>query len=264
MINYFKIFFRYLALHLQSSMEYKRAFWLQVAGMMLNNGAFVVFWKVIFARFGASFAAAGVPFSEVMLIWALASSGFGFAFVFLAGARELSGYIYSGKLDVYLLYPKDPLFMIGISKSQASAWGDMAYGFILYFLFVPVTLPGLLTFALMVALSGLFLASAMALANCLSFVWGNAEDLAQTFLGGLVMFGIYPERIFSSEIKFLLFTAIPVGFMVYLPVRLVLRFDPLLMLTLLAADAAMLGLAWTAFRAGLRRYESGSLFVATR
>jgi len=262
--NYWKTFIRYLALHLQSGMEYQRAFWLQVAGMMLNNGAFVVFWKVIYAKFGQSFAASGIAFSEVMLIWALASSSFGFCFAFLAGARELSSYIYTGKLDVYLLYPKNPLYLVAISKSQTSAWGDLAYGYILYFLFVPVTAWSLITFTIMVVLSGIFMASVMVMANSLSFLWGNAEDFAQTLLGGLVMFGIYPERIFSTEMKFLLFSVIPVGFLIYLPVRAILHFNPWLMILLLATNAAMVGLAWLTFRLGLSRYESGNLFVATR
>lgn len=153
---------------------------------------------------------------------------------------------------------------MAISKSRTSAWGDLAYGYILYFLFVPVTAWSLITFSVMVALSGIFIASVMILANSLSFFWGNAEDFAQTMLGGLLMFSIYPERIFSAEMKFLLFSVIPVGFLIYLPVRAILHFNPWLMLLLLAVNAAMLGLAWLAFRLGLGRYELGNLFVATR
>jgi ABC-2 type transport system permease protein len=262
--NYSKVFSRFFRIHLQSAMEYKKALWLQVLGMMLNNGAFVVFWAVIFAKFAGPFAANGVRFPDVMLMWALNSSSFGFAFVCFAGAAELSRYITEGRLDLYLLYPKHPLVTLAFSKSQVSAWGDLAYGFLLYFLFVPFSLPSLLSFTLFTGLSGMLFAAVLVLANSLSFWWGNSEDLAQSIFSGMITFGIYPERIFPSQVKFLLFSVLPVGFLIFLPVRIITLFNPLLLLAVAAADAAAVLLAFWAFQRGLRRYESGNLFFANK
>jgi ABC-2 type transport system permease protein len=264
MKNYLKIFSRFFRIHLQSSMEYKKAFLLQSLGMMLNNGAFIVFWAVIFKKFAAPFAAVGVQFPEVMLIWALASSSYGFMHVLFGGARELTSYIINGQLDLYLLYPKSTLFTLAVSKSFNSAWGDLAYGFVLFFLFVPVTWPSLLLFCAFTALSGLFFMSLLVLAHSLSFWWGNSQEFADALFGGMITFGIYPERIFSAEAKFLLFSVIPVGFLMFLPVRVILKYDPALLASVIGANAIMLLLAAFIFRRGLRRYESGNLFFANK
>jgi ABC-2 type transport system permease protein len=262
--NYGKVFSRFFRIHLQSAMEYKKAFLLQSLGMMLNNGAFVVFWAVIFKKFAAPFAAVGVQFSEVMLIWALASSSYGLMHVLAGGAGELSSYIINGQLDLYLLYPKSPLFTIAASRSVTSAWGDLAYGFALFALFVPVTPLSLLSFCLFTALSGLFFMSLLVLAHSLSFWWGNGEEFADTLFGGMITFSIYPEKIFSAEAKFLLFSVIPVGFLMFLPVRVILKFDPLPLAAVVAANIALLLLAALVFKRGLRRYESGNLFFANK
>lgn len=262
--KYNRVFARFARVHLLSALEYQRAFWLQVLGMMLNNGAFVVFWAVVFAKFAAPFAASGVKFSDVMLVWALNSSSFGLCFVCFAGTAELTKYITDGRLDLYLLYPKHPLLTLAASKSQVSAWGDLAYGFLLYFLFVPVSAAGLFSFVLLTALSGALFAAVLVLANSLSFWWGSSEELAQGIFGGMIQFGIYPERVFSSEVKFLLFSVLPVGFLIYLPVRVITRFDPLLLAGVAAADAAFVLLAFRVFRLGLRRYESGNQFAANQ
>jgi len=261
---YYRTFAAFSRLHLRAAMEYRRAFWLQVIGMMLNNGAFVFFWQIIFHTFSASFAAMGVKFSEIMLVWALASTAFGAMHILFAGSRELSSYITSGKLDVYLLYPKHPVYTTAISQSHTSAWGDLAYGYLLYFIFVPKSIASFLLFTAFTAMSGVFLAAVMTAANCLSFWWGNADDLAQTLFGGLLSFGIYPERIFPAEAKFLLFSVLPVGFYIYLPVRVIMHFDLWLFLAVAAATALAVLLALLAFKLGLRRYESGNLFTATR
>ena len=63
----------YFRFNLSASMAYSTSFLVQVFGMALNNGAFVIFWLVLFEQIGGEIA--GYGFEQVMFLWSLAASG---------------------------------------------------------------------------------------------------------------------------------------------------------------------------------------------
>lgn len=260
LLQYIAIFFLSAKIHLQSALEYKRAFIIQVLGMVLNNGSFLFFWWIIYHRFADSFQARDIAFSQIIMVWAIASAAFGLMHLLLGGSRHLSECIVNGKLDIYLLYPRQPLFMAAIAKAHVSAMGDLAYGYLLFFIFLPFGMKELLVFTTMVCLSALLLAGLLVILNCLTFFLGNAEQAKETFFASTINFATYPEGIFSPFIKFLLFSILPVGLYVYLPVRLLTAFSFKGLLLLVAGDCLVLALACLVFRLGLKHYESGNLF----
>lgn len=264
MKSYFKIFINYVILHIKSGMQYKKAFFLQVGGMLLNNSAFIFFWLVLYNKFKISFTQNNIGFKEIMLLWAIASSGFGIAMAIFGGARELSSMIYKGIIDVYLIYPKNPLIMIILSRSSISAWGDILYGYIIFLIFVSTNIISLLIFTFFIILSGIALSSILIILNSLSFYLGNTENLSHQIFNSLIMFATYPENIFSPFVKFLLFTVLPVGFYVYLPVKLINHFDLKIFLFLLSGDIITTILAFFLFFNGLKKYESGNLFFSNK
>ncbi len=65
-------------------------------------------------------------------LWALSATGFGLAGVFMGNASSLSRSISTADLDVYLLQPKGVLSNFLFSRMSISAWGDIAYGVVLF------------------------------------------------------------------------------------------------------------------------------------
>ena len=59
----------------------------------------------------------------------------------------------------------------------------------------------------------------------LSFWIGKSEQIANTMNGMMLQFSTYPDTIFNDYIKIIFYTIIPAGFMVYLPVKVIISFS---------------------------------------
>jgi ABC-2 type transport system permease protein len=94
----------------------------------------------------------------------------------------------------------------------------------------------------------------------LSFWLRRTESVSRQAVDLLLLFSIYPESLFGGALRWLLFSALPAGFVSYVPVH-VLRDGKLSELPLLMlAAAGFLWLGVWVFERGLRRYASGSRF----
>ena len=246
----------YFRFNLSAGMEYRASFLVQVLGMALNNSAFIIFWLMLFERLGTDIK--GYSFTDVMFLWALAAAGYGLAGLLWGNAQSISRTIYSGDLDVYLLQPKPVLFNLLSSRMIIACWGDLLYGVVLFILTQPLSFHtvGLFVFFSFLMAGGI---TCLRVAyHSLTFLLGNAEDLASTASELVLSFTLYPGSIFDGPARWLLHSLIPAALLAYIPARLFAAFDLELFATLLAADLGLLGVALLAFHAGLRRYESGN------
>src|SRR5512136_3443016 len=117
--------------NLASAMEYRANFVSQVVGMLINDGIYFVFWLLFFDRFKI---VRGWGMSDMVLLFAITTTGYGLAFVGFGNAQNLAELIAQGRLDYYLALPRDVLLHVLASRSMLSAWGDLTFG-ILAFLF---------------------------------------------------------------------------------------------------------------------------------
>jgi ABC-2 type transport system permease protein len=251
----------YLRFNLSAGMNYTASFIIQVAGMLLNNGAFVIFWLVLFERVGG--AIGSYEFADVMFLWSLTAFGFGISAVVAGNSTQLSRIIYSGELDVYLLQPKPVLANLLLSRSSVSGWGDLLYGVVLYLVTQPLSLSGVALFLLFGVLLSAVLTAMRVIFHSLTFFLGNSETLAATASDLMITFVLYPGDVFTGVARALLHSLIPAAIVGYIPRDLVLSFDPLTFLIVVAADIGFVLLAILVFHVGLRKYESGNR-VGTR
>ncbi len=257
---YARLTVRYFSSNLKAAAEYRVNFIAQVLGMALNNAAFIVFWKVLLGRAGP---VAGYGFEDVMFIWAVASSAFGLAHVVFGNVRRLGALALSGELDVYLLQPKDVLVNASLARMQIPAWGDLAYGAILIGIVSRPDPARWLLFALFVLTGAILYAATFVLIESLYFFLGNAQGLAQALFELVLSSTLYPDKAFPAPVRALFYSLIPAGYIVFIPLRGFKALDLRVALISVAAAVAYSLIAYLAFRAGLRRYESGNL-VGTR
>lgn len=255
--EHFKLLKRYFSFNLQSSMEYKINFIVQSVGMVINNLTFILFWWILFNKMGNQIG--GYSFQQLLMIWAFASSGFGFSQVLFGNSMFLTKLIIEGKLDSYLLQPKNVLWNILISKSRISAWGDLLYGAILYFFAVPFSIANWILFILIVISSGFLFTAVMVIANTLSFYLGRASAFSNLIPEFVVTLSIYPEGLFTGITRFLLYTFLPAGFISYIPVKLLIDFSWKYIIYIVGFDIIFILLTFKFFYMGLKRYESGNL-----
>lgn len=253
-----KLMSYYFKFNISSAMEYRVSFLIQSIGMIINNSAFIFFWWILFNNVNNI---GGYGFKDVMMLWALSSTSFGISFVIFGNINQITRMILNGELDTYLLQPKDPLINIICSKTIVSAWGDTLYGIILFFFIKGINIKAFLLFLLFCITGAIMFSSVLITIHSLSFYTGNTEGLAQLVTEFLISFSIYPEGIFKGGIKYILYTIIPAGFMVYIPAKVFNDFNISRIFAVLAAALIWMCIAYMMFYRGLKKYESGNLIL---
>jgi len=223
--------------------------------MMLNNAAFAAFWKVLIDRTGK---VGGYGFSDVMLVWALVSTSFGLAHVVFGNVRQIGRIIMEGSLDVYLVQPKDVWVNVLASKTIVSAWGDFAYGYIVLAMMTGTDLERLVLFTALAIPGALIFTATFAAADSLAFFMGNSTAISSALTEFMLSFSLYPEGVYGSGMRWMLYTIVPSGFVAFMPLRIFHSLDWSLVPLLYAIAAVYVALSYALFNAGLRRYESGN------
>lgn len=239
-------------------MTNRASFATNVLFMVLNNSTFIIQWLLLFHL---KKDIGGYALKDVMTLWALAASSYGFAHIFFHRAFSLSDLITQGKLDAFLVQPKDVLLSVISSATSTPAIGDLLYGYILL-CFTGISPGRIALFTLFTITGGLLYTSFTVVAGSLSFWITRGELIAENLSNTMVNFSTYPDGIFKGAVKVILFTLIPIGFYIYLPVRIMMAFSPWFLLSVLAVTALMIVLAFWIFYKGLRRYSSGNLMSA--
>lgn len=259
-----KVWKSYFRLHYKASLAYRKSFWLQIAGMFINNIALVFIWLIFFKRFPGALAAHGITMPHALLLFALMSSAYGCMTLLCGGAFTLSSNIIQNNLDNILILPRHPYFLTLLSKSYVSGWGDLTFGLALFAASQAITPLSCFLFLFFTIVSAIMFAATIMLMQSLSFYMGNSEQLHRLGAMGMLTFGTYPEEIFSHLVRILIYTLLPVGIFVYLPVKTMLHPSPGLFFGSVAASALVVLLSVKVFNAGLARYESGNQMVALK
>jgi ABC-2 type transport system permease protein len=243
--------------NLKSALALRGSFLLQVTFMALNNLTYFVFWWVLFARVPTL---RGYGLREVYAMFGISAGGFGLVYAVVGGVRHLGRFIDEGELDPLLVQPKPTLlYAIGL-RSQPSGWGDFLSALVFLGLsgYARPSNLHLLLLALFCS-AATFLGAGIAFFS-LAFWLRKTEMLSRQLWELLIAFSLYPEPLFGGALRFVLFTALPVGFISYLPVRVLRSHDPLEVLAMVAGAATVLVVGAWLFGRGLRRYSSGSRF----
>lgn len=259
MKKHLRILLRYFQVNLAAAMEYRASFVSQAFGMLLSNATFVLFWWVLFQQVNGDIG--GYGFRDVMFIWAVASSAFGLGDVLFGNTRQLTRLIVTGELDTFLLQPCNLLLNVCCARTSLSAYGDLAYGFVLLALTQGSDGQAWLFFLLGVPIGALLMAALAIAMHSMTFYLGDASLIGMLSTEFVLNFSLYPEGIYPAAIRALMYSLIPAAFVVHVPLRLARGFDPVWLALWLAAAAAYCALAAWFFHRSLRRYESGNVIV---
>lgn len=236
----------------------KVTFLTNILFMALNNATFIVQWVILFSL---REDIGGYAIRDVMLLWGLAASAFGLSHILFARVFSLPELIINGKLDAYLVLPKNVLLSVLTSATSTSAIGDFLYGLIIlcvfsfsigrFFLFLLFSITGAVIYTAFALLMG-----------SLSFWFVRSELFGSHMVSSMISFGTYPDGIFKGAVKFLLYLVIPIGMAIYQPVHIMISFDVGKLLVVLGYTFLLSAAAVFVFYRGLRRYSSSSLMGA--
>lgn len=240
---------------LQRELLNKVTFISNIIFMIINNGSFIIQWIILYSLRDD---VGGYSFKQVLLLWGISSFSFGLSRFFFKEAFQLTDIINNGKLDNYLVQPKNVLISCITSKVEVSAIGDIIYGFIMIILYGP-TLKNILLFIFCGLCGSLVITSISIIFSSLSFWFGKTEMISDTINSLMINFSIYPEGIFQGTIKFMFYTLIPLGITTYLPVQVISSFNGSYLLYIIVATIFFITLAFMVFYKGLKKYSSANL-----
>lgn len=246
-----------VATNLKATLALRGAFVIQVVFMALNNVTFFVFW---WALMGHVTTLRGWRLGDIQLLFGMVAASFGLTVTLAGGVRHLGRFIEEGVLDTLLTHPKSVLVQALGMRAQPSGCGDFLSGLLFIALSGQISWRTVPYVALVTVASALIFVACGVVFFSLAFWLGRTETVAAQLWELLVTFSLYPEPLFGSTLRFILFTILPAGFVGYLPVR-ILHAPSLAHVAVLATVAiAYVSLAVLLFDRGLRRYASGSRF----
>lgn len=233
------------------------SFLLSMTFMALNNATFFVFWWVLLGRVGQL---RGWYLGDVQLLFGISAAGFGLMQATAGGAVHLSRFIDDGTLEPLLVQPKSTLVYALGCRAQASGFGDLLSGLLFIGVSGHLSWSSAPRVALCVLVSAVTFTASCVILFSLAFWVQKTHQLSRQLLDILITFSLYPEPLFDGGLRLLLFTLLPAGFVAYLPARVARGASSLDLLCMLGGAAGYLWLARAVFKAGLRRYSSGSRF----
>lgn len=256
--NLVKIVFLSVKYNLMKEMTNRVTFITNVLFMILNNASFVIQWLVLFQL---KEDVGGYQMEDVFALWALAASTYGLSHILFLRAYGLSDLIMNGKLDAYLVQPKNVLISVISSGTSTPAIGDLLYAYIIMILFHG-SLSKLLLFTYFTIIGAIILTAFAVLVSSLSFWIVKGDMLADNLNGAVLNFATYPDGIFKGVIRLLLYTLIPVGLVGYMPLKVILKFNVVDLLIVTGFAIGITILAFKVFNRGLKRYSSSNLMSA--
>lgn len=245
--------------NLKSIIEYKTSFIIQTLFMVINNGFYLIFWNVVFGINNNQ--TNGIEMQEIYYLWSIPTISYGLAYFLFGGISNICKNIITGGMDSYLTQPKSVFINIATSKSDFSACGDLIYGLLIgimaansigeYFQILGYSILG-----------SIVMIATMTIIRSLAVYLGDIDEMAERYEHTfMINFSVYPQEIFGAVIKFILYTLIPAGYIVHLPIKLIRDFNIINFLILIVAITIYVIFAVIIFKKALKNYESGNAMV---
>jgi len=256
--NQIKVIFLSVKYNIMKQMVNKVTFITNILFMILNNATFIIQWVILF---NIKDEIGGYGLREIYLLWGLAASVYGLAHIFFHKAFTISDLIINGKLDSFLVQPKNVFLSVISSETSVSAIGDLLYGYICLALY-GITLRTFLLFTLFTITGTIILTAFMSIAGSISFWFVKSELLAHSLSTIMLNFATYPSTIFKEGIRLILYTVVPVGISNHLPLDVIIKYDYQSALYIIGFTIIITILAFIVFNKGLKRYSSSNLMGA--
>ena len=211
--NQIKVIILSIKYNIMRQMVNKVTFITNILFMILNNASFIIQWIILF---NIRDEIGGYNIKQIVLLWGLASSVYGVANIIFGEAFEISDLIIRGKLDTFLVQPKNVFLSVLTSKTKISAIGDLIYGYICLAIY-GFTIRNLALFTIF-SITGALILTAFA-----SIVKGDI--IADSLNNAMLHFDTYPGTIFKNDVKLILYTILPVGIANYMPLDMIISFN---------------------------------------
>lgn len=256
--NQIKVTLASMKYSIMREMINKASFLLNILFMVINDASFIIQWVILYR---IKDNVGGYTFNQVLILWGMAAGSFGISRLIFKNAFHLSDFITNGKLDSFLVQPKNVLLGVITSDSDSSAIGDILYAYILLCA-SGFTISKLLLFTLLICTGGLISTNIAIILASLSFWIRKSDSISEAGNSLMVNFATYPDGIFKGGARGLLYSLVPVGFAIYIPVNVISDFNIIGFASIITFTCFLTLIAVLIFYKGLKRYSSSNLMIA--
>lgn len=259
-MKYWSLFLKLFHYSLARDMLYPANFFAEVVLSFLHIGVYFFTVTVIFSQISEL---AGWSKNEVMLLLGMMFFFRGiFLILFRNGLSEIADLIYLGNLDLILVKPISPIFLIGLFRIDFTAFPETLYGLVLIILSLVnsgyVVVNFSLLMALLVGACGIIVIFSVYLSLMSIYFWTLESNIEYLF-SSLRIVGQYPLDIFSGLTKVFFTWFLPLSFLSYFPAKIILgkitELELVLIFIVTVIFALLSGKVWSF---GLRSYTSAS------
>jgi len=248
-------------LHLRVALEYPTNFWIASVAMVLGEGTTIGFMWVLFRQVPMI---AGWQFWEVLLLYALITLQTALGGFLCSGFWNIPQYVRSGQFDKMLVRPLSPLLQMATLHLDFRNIGRLVIS--LFILSQAIyTLPlmwgawQIAFFAATLVGSTLLLNAIFFVPRCLVFWTLSDTTRIADWLWNFIDFAKYPLNAYTRPIQFVLTWMIPLAFITYYPVAVLLGkslAQPWIGYFTPCAGPIAAVFAMIVWRRGLARYQS--------
>lgn len=240
--------------NLRTALNAKLAFWIKVIVNAFKHGMFALAWKPFYFNYGDI---NGWTYREHLLMIGLVTISIGISEIFFDGMRELPNMIETGRLDRFLVLPRDPLLTLSLSKTSPSSWSDLIAGiFLLYasgcFDFV---------FLLFIPLGVFFFFSLYLYIGSLRFFIPDGNSIIHEIYSKTLLIATQPNSGYSGFLKILTNSLIPVALVSYFPIEYIRTGNICFLIFSVVGCIVFYILSRLFFLCGLNYYDSNSVGI---
>lgn len=255
--NYWRFFKQSIKCNMASVIEYKKSFIIQSVFMLFNNFFFLIFWGVVFNASGDNIN--GITMNDILYLWSIPVMSYGIAFFFFGGTTKLGKYILEGGLDSYLTQPKNVIINVMFSGMDFAAFGDLLYGLLIGLFAVQFDILKYLVLVIFSILGSIFYICTQIIIRLLTIKIGNTDNIEHIYTNTLLItFSTYPEVVYGSIVKFLIYTVVPSAYIAFVPVKFITTFNISYLLLFVCVLTIFILLTSLLSKIMLKKYESGN------
>jgi ABC-2 type transport system permease protein len=195
----------------------------------------------------------GLP--ELYLLYGMQFCSYGISNLVTDGVRQLGHRIETGDIDLYLTWPRSVLPPIVIARCNPANLGDICAGLTLLVAGAGLSPLGVALAVVTACLMGVLFESAKLTYHSLAFFVRGGSRMGEYLTDSMYYLSIVPQEGHGVFMKALLFSAIPAGFLVIVPVSAVRDFNLMELGGLALVDCLYGAFACWFFSLGLKRYR---------
>ena len=247
--------------NIQSSAELRTSFWMNIFGMMINNVSFVLIWVFLIQTVGSI---GGWSQADIFGLQGFVALVFGIVYSIGAGLLQMPQIVPSGRLDQFLISPKNLLIRIATSSFGSSAVGDALFGVIclmIYLFMISATIIQIGMTLFLIIISVITFTGVSIVIQSINFFFTDPEAVTRSVFELFFTPSLFHGGAFQGTTRFVFTFLVPSLLIGTLPVEAITQtsFSKMTLLFILSIFWFMISL-WV-FKKAVRKYESANFMT---